>query len=614
MNKNISMLVVCGALAMSAHAADQDVAVSSAKLKITNAKTDVLGRHNSKVRNTPKAYVSTEKAKSLMKTDVFPNEETMETRKGAFEYRVLSDGSGQRKYYLNDQEKTENQYLSLIKQIEDRDQPRRSYIDSKRNYVNALNNFKVKNYNLNVSRETDVCSGKETCVVHESSDEDIYYVNFSTIMKNSGLYKYGIQKNKKGKNIGISFTETMPFLTSEIVPENNFRIEGLCRATSQNNMEHGSKVSRTLNRIAPEATIYGLHKVCQYEMGGTFLSDGEAVVPFDGYEKEPKIYIGNHSYGSSSNHLNTNVGNYPLESKSIDDFIYYTRTIEFGSAGNNGLNEGLQISEIAQGVNVISVGAIHKTAQNKLTYHKTSSWRNPSFPKRSGVNYSGLSYVKPEIAYYADLLFPNDAYKVGPARHLPSYFSYTSSATPHLAASIAILLDRFPFYKWHPEVVKALLLTSSVKPIENAAAHDPDNVDYGIAMGVPDGKVMFENNRSRFWNGNNGDFFDQNGEIEIVEKNIKKGKRYRVAIAWLTRGSYVYEYGRLQQDLDLYLYKGDASNFVAHSGTLANPFEMIDYTADDDSNLRIVIRRDRNSGGRVLIGYNFVELPSEYQN
>lgn len=614
MKTKYSTLFLSCAFALSAQAADESVAVSSSRLNVSKAKTDVLGRHNSKVLNTPKAYVRTEKAKSLMKTDVYPDGEYMETRSGSFEYQVLSNGSGQRKYSLNGKEKTESQYLNLIQQIEDRDASRISYINSKRSYVNALNGYKTKNYNLSVSQETDECSGKETCVVHESSDEDIYYVNFSTIMKNSGLYKYGIQKNKKGKNIGISFTEMSPFLTTEIVPENKFRIEGLCSPTSQMNMQHGSKVSRTLNRIAPEATIYGLHDGCRYKIGGTFLSDDEVLVPFDGYEKNPKIYIGSHSYGGESYLLNSQAKDYPLESKSIDDFIYYTRTIEFGSAGNNGLEDGRQISEVAQGVNVISVGAIHKTAQNKLTYHKTSSWRNPSFPKRSGVNYSGLSYVKPEVAYYADLLFPNDAYKVGPARHLPSYFSYTSSATPHLAASIAILLDRFPFYKWHPEVVKALLLTSSVKPIENAAAHDRDNVNDGVAMGVPDGKVMFENNRSRFWNGNNGDFFNQDGEIEIVEKNIKKGKRYRVAIAWLSRGSYVYEYGRIQQDIDLYLYRGNHSNYVAYSGSMANPFEIIDYTATDNSDLRIVIRRDRNSGGRVLLGYNFVELPSEYQN
>ena len=156
------------------------------------------------------------------------------------------------------------------------------------------------------------------------------------------------------------------------------------------------------------------------------------------------------------------------------------------------------------------------------------------------------------------------------------------------------------------------MITSSVKPVQNAEQHDKDNVDYNVAMGIPDGNAMFEKNRSRFWNGNNEDFFDSGDQITVTETNIKPNKKYRVAIAWLSSGSYVYGAGKLPQDLDLYVYQN--GEFRGQSNSWNNSFESIEFESNSDRPVTISISRYRNDGGRVLLGYNFVELPTEYQD
>ena len=128
-------------------------------------------------------------------------------------------------------------------------------------------------------------------------------------------------------------------------------------------------------------------------------------------------------------------------------------------------------------------------------------------------------------------------------------------------------------------------------------------------MGVPEGRALAQFNRSRFWNGNNGDHF-VDGKIEFYETDIKKNKKYRIAIAWLSSGEDVVKYGKLPQEINLYVYQGNVLKGSSYSKS--NPFEMVEINTYNDNNLRIVITRkqgnNENLGGRVLLGYNLVEI------
>ena len=580
-------LLFCGAFAVGAQAAGES-AVS---------KTDVLGRHVSSVRNTPKAYIKDVKKSSNSKTDLI---KTRTLAKKSWEVdRIPVEASfevsnGNKSYKINKKDYSEAQFFNLMTQIEDLDDVRDRFMRY------ASNNFPEKsldNYYYAGVSGSNRCAGKDRCYINGYE-----FLDRTQILKKSSLFNYTYNSGYFGNGIGISFTE-------EGLPEsrifgNQLRLKADCNdKINVDGIIRATKVARVMNQVAPFATIYGYSTNCADEE--SFYSHwGDVVLPIASYGAD-KIHIGSNSYGDRGEV-------YAPKSSYMDDFIYYTRTIEFASAGDYGLYSGnSQMTDFARGVNVITVGAV----RNNMTYNPTSSWKNPKFAKKTGIPNSGKNYIKPEIANFADILFPDEKHLLIGNLEVDSYYSQTVSASPYTAAMTALLLERYPFYQWHPEVVKALLIAASVNPINNGETHDSDNLRDGIgagtAMGVPDGEALFENTRSRFWNGNNGDFFDSNNEIVFEEKNIKPNRKYRIAISWLSSGEYVYETGRLPQDIDLYVDNKDGLR-LAQSGSMG-PFEVVEFTTGENvKKLKITIKRDRNDGGYVLLGYSLVEVPLKY--
>lgn len=102
--------------------------------------------------------------------------------------------------------------------------------------------------------------------------------------------------------------------------------------------------------------------------------------------------------------------------------------------------------------------------------------------------------------------------------------------------------------------------------------------------------------------------FGNSDRRTITETNIVKGKRYRVAIAWMSRGSYVYYNGRLPQDFDMFVTVNGKR--VAYSNSSVNPFEVIEFTANEDGYANITICVDHNDSPNDLIslGYSFVRI------
>ncbi|MCF0222628.1 MAG: S8 family serine peptidase [Fibrobacter sp.] len=597
MKSKVTALLAGSVLSVCALAADKSaepsVAVSSSQLNVVNAKTDVLGRHNTNYRATPQAFVKNDltKPKVLMKT-TYPEELSIPANYGAFSYIKNSSGSMAKSYSLNGiSGLSEAEYKARIQEVEDADPARFSYVRS--NNV-TYGNTATHGYNYISGLSTSKCTGKETCTESATLDkiydshgnlsrtvkENIDYHSYVKIIQDRGYYTHAVRGGYRGRNIGIYFDEgDMP--QEGFVPEAQLKIENDCGKSYTGQIIHGTNVARILNKVAEKATLYGYNHRCKDPIFD------QPPHPANAYYKNPQIFIGNHSYGDP-------VYEYNLTSQRIDDYVYDTRVVEFASAGDAGARPGAQLSPTALGVNVITVGAVH----NDLTYHETSSWRNSTYRNTNN------KYVKPEIANFSDIMFPNDAVPKINDKVLEPHATQTSSATPFTAATVADLMDRFPFYKWHPEVVKALLITSSVTPIKDAATHDTDN-EGKYAMGVPNAQAMFQYNRSRFWNGNNNEFFE-NDYIRFKETNITKGKRYRIAIAWLSKGEYVYENGVLPQDIDLRVYQNGKK--VGESNSSHNSFELVDFTATSSKDLEIEILRYRNNGGRVLLGYNMVEI------
>ena len=184
-------------------------------------------------------------------------------------------------------------------------------------------------------------------------------------------------------------------------------------------------------------------------------------------------------------------------------------------------------------------------------------------------------------------------------------FDGTSASTPYTAAMAADVLSQHPFFKTHPEMFKALMMTGSTVQITGASTRDRDN--YSRIKRIPQYSNMGWDTRSAYWNGSNSSFFGTDSTISFVETEIVSGAHYRIAISWLSSGGYVRSNKMLPQDMDLFIYQN--GQLIDSSESPDNPFELVDFTTSSSNDLTIVIKRKRNAGtDQIALGYNLAKI------
>lgn len=276
--------------------------------------------------------------------------------------------------------------------------------------------------------------------------------------------------------------------------------------------------------------------------------------------KSPQIYIGVRNNTMSKGPINK----YSSSAKELDNFIYKYRTVEFVPAGNygaDGTNTQGAISSMGQASNAITVGSVDPLSGKITNYTST---RNHN-----------LGTIKPEIFDYSHtyLLAPKRIYKSNSTGH-ESVFESVSYGTEMSAAHMAGLVSNFlalnPFYRWHPEVVKAFLLTAEGNPITppyptNSAMNAVPTARYfDFNKEKPNAYYDFD---SRYWNGSLEDLktrTNHNGQKEIwfVTKNLGSvSKPATAAISWLSSGNDIDYIGRIPQDFDLEVYGSNNSTY-----------------------------------------------------
>ncbi|MCQ2108343.1 MAG: S8 family serine peptidase [Fibrobacter sp.] len=386
---------------------------------------------------------------------------------------------------------------------------------------------------------------------------------YSDIHSLSQISTHAFTNGHKGNGVGVYFNETgCP---------NSANLD-LSNYSAMNSCIHGERIHATgvamiLQKTAPEAKIFGYDEV--------------------GYpnpnETTPRIDIGSHSWTVCSD------GSYCQGDVDMDNYIYNNRVINFVCAGNKDQgDDDYWVKSPGLAVNAITVGAVTPTTGYYAYY---SMWKN-----------SDVRNQKPEVANFTDFYFPN-AYRFweNDTTQFDGFLNGTSASTPYMAGMVADLLQDHVFYKRHPEVVKALLLTSNSLTIGNAN-RDTDNY-VGVAQSVSRYSDLAWNNRSAYWNGSNSCCFDDHETITKTESGIVANHHYRIAISWLTPADYVDNYRLLAQDIDLYVYQD--GNLIASSDSPRNPFEIVDFVAPTSGDLTVKIVRCLNSGtGDVVLGYN----------
>lgn len=170
----------------------------------------------------------------------------------------------------------------------------------------------------------------------------------------------------------------------------------------------------------------------------------------------------------------------------------------------------------------------------------------------------------------------------------------------------ADILSQHSFFLAHPEMFKALIMTGSTLNIKSAYL-DGDRDNYSRIRKIPLYSKMAWGTRSAYCNGPNNGCFDKDSLIIINESNIESGKNYRIAISWLSSGYYVQRTNLLPQDMDLFVYQDNV--LLASSISPTNPFELVDFTTKNSHDLKVIIKRVRNSKtDNVFLGYNFLQV------
>jgi hypothetical protein len=319
------------------------------------------------------------------------------------------------------------------------------------------------------------------------------------------------------------------------------------------------------------------------------------------------IFISSHSWYTTDSAATA--GDYVLVDMNMDNYVYNTRIVSVVAAGNstdpNNPNDNFIIRSPGKALNAITVGAIDPNNDNYKYY---SHWIN-----------SEIGNEKPEVANYTDFEFNNSytfQYPCGNSScTYNGFFDGTSAAAPYTAAMIADLMSHYPSFKGHPELIKAILVSGEKRPIPNAASHNPQNTT-NAAKGIPVYSSLAWNRTFRTWEGENNGVFDSNEKITFTEAGIKNA-HYRIAIAWLTSGKYIYynkdlnsTTEKLPQDIDLRVKQNGKT--IALSQSTNNPFEVVDFTPTKNGDLTIEIHRWRNTQNhsseymppeKVILGY-----------
>ena len=518
---------------------------------------DLLGRKGSKM-NSPMVYrdIDYSKARSrIQKNSLSSSESNALARQGLNGNTVAIEG---RAYYRG----TVKFILKTLKQSGSTLTANDYYYHQPTNYINKANTVFTP-VNSTTSNPSNMVTAPATTTanynvryeysnVYDNAPVETSYIDEGTI--NVKSLSYLASKSHDTRSINPSYSSKVGvYIANKAKPtkfssKEDVRFVDLDNGCSYTRAFHGlemisTRAAATLNRVATNHVIYGHNTRC-----------GDVSSP---ESKSPQVYMGLRVSGGESNQWNNAyTATYDTDAENLDNYIYNNHTIEIVSAGNFGTRQKYMAAE-AHAANAITVGAVNPLNDN---YIPSSSWQNDN-----------IRIEKPEIANYTNFYFSPmySSDKMKKVHYNPNeytyepYFAGTEGAASYTAAQVVNVLTEHPFYRWHPEVIKALLLTSSTNTIGNT---DSDRGAKGVvsANGLAfdeSDNQQFSNtgHDSRYWIGN----FDKlkthtssNGkkEIHFAVGSIRPNCNYRAAISWLSKGSDIKRLSKVPQDIDLLVF------------------------------------------------------------
>jgi len=546
---------------------NEQLAKASEK-KTIEMKTDVKGRVKSSTDKIGKGevkVVDNKQKRLVLVSDMHIRENNIEPAYASYEY---NSETKKHNYSFNGKKISEKEYLeyldnSLAKFRQEkrgkRDLPIQGVISSDdRSWTAWMTAEEISELTKNYKE-----------LVIDDYIEPTTDASVTSILSTIQLSTLGHDNNYKGNGIGVYVMEIYCRDTS-IPIVNSSKYTNKCTGTTDT---HHSRVVNVVQYAAPLAHIFGFRSSSPH--------------PSNPFSYSPPIEIGTHSYSYDAGDFL-----YDVRDANMDNYIYENKVINFKSAGNDESHNNYYVGTPGKAMNVITVGAVDPITNKYKDY---SRWKNPLLKNNFTMlgNEINKGSDKPEIAMYTDI-------DMG----IHGSIGGTSAATPLAAGFTASLLDQHPFFKRQPALMKAVLLTGETIPIQNANSWDTDNYSQ-VAKGITTYSSVAWGTRSAWWNGGNSDFFDSNKEIKFTENNIQANKRYRIAIAWLVSGAFVYQFGRSPQIIGLYVEQNGKR--IASSTSSTNTFEVVDFVTQSNAPLTIIFKRSYNVTGNILLGYHLRE-------
>ena len=264
-------------------------------------------------------------------------------------------------------------------------------------------------------------------------------------------------------------------------------------------------------------------------------------------------------------------GNYKSNSAYFDYICRINWCTICASAGNAGNSNGF-VGNPGLGYNVITVGA---------SYDGDTLRSSSSYKESFGISKPTL--VAP--GSYIDV--PNLAGShVDPVDGLTHYDNCgTSFATPIVAASIALLMEQYPYLKTYPETIISLL-TATAKKMSNTYS---DFDSSGLEDKVGAGKFNYSTVKKAIYK--TFDFSNESNEtkryITSSEVHFTKGKTLRVSLAWLVDSNNKTDTD-IVTDYDLHIFNSKGVR-IAGSQSSFNNIELVECTIPESDNYTIKV-------------------------